>query len=225
MAAVRDTELEGIQVLLLRKPGSTRCWFPSTRVGDVDGTSRAAARCYGVTSARARKYFDRRPSCFGPWVAATRELYVRTGVLFCTQGNSRAPLRSDVRYRLNAQRPLVEKNELDFTTLLESENVFCDLRFLVPFAKWLDSEDPDEARRMQTFLSIFSEEVRICLSNDALGDWLAPEAAMMQWRRGRLSLDFRTFACLRGLVDFQSTESLFAEYMKVKALTPHRSVW
>jgi len=101
---------------------------------------------------------------------------------------------------------------LDFVTLLESENVFCDLRFLVPFAKWFDAGGPDGVRRIQIFLSIFCEEDRARLAHDAMGDWLAPEAAMIQWQRGQIALDFSTFACLRGLTDFQSTESLCSEY-------------
>jgi hypothetical protein len=215
VVAVRDAQLEGIEVLLLRGPGSTRCCFPGGRVRDADGTARAVARCYGVAPAMARKYFGRRgpdPSCLSLWVAATRELYVCTGLLSCTQGNSRAPVLPDVRYRLSAQRPLVEKRALDFVTLLESENVFCDLRCLVPFGKWLHGRGSDEARRTQIFLSIRSEEDRTWLANDAMGDWLTPEAAMIQWQRGQISLDFSTFACLRGLADFQSTESLLSEY-------------
>lgn len=215
VVAVRDTPAGGIEVFLLRDPSSTRYGLPSAPVEEIDVSPRLMARCHGITSAIARSCLDHRKPflrCLGHWIAATRELFVRTGILFCTQGDLHTLPTLETRARLFDQRNCVERHDLDFADLLEAENVFCDLRPLVPFAKW-QVPCADGNGRMEMFLSRISPADPIhSWPSVTMGQWLAPASAMVQWQHGGVFFDFKTFGCLRMLTDFPDADRLFAEY-------------
>ena len=178
---VRDAQAGGMEVFLLRDPGSTRYWFPNSCVRDADVTSKAMARCHGITKAMARHHIDHRKSalnCLGYWVAASRELFVRTGVLFCSQGDLHTPPPPETRSRLVTRRILVETFALEFLSLLEVENLFCDLRFLVPFAKW-HTPSVEGSGRTEIFITRLSSE-HDAWPTDLTGDWVAPVDAMVR---------------------------------------------
>lgn len=215
MVAVRDAPAGGIEVFLLRDRASPRYWFPSSRVQDLDASATVMARCHGVTKAMARQYLDHRKSargCLSHWIAASRELFVSAGLIFCTQGDVSTPLEPATHSRLLAQRPSVEAHALDFGALLKAEDVFCDLRFLVPFAKWHTPCGHGKGRTEIFIARVLRQGDGYLWQSQTTGDWLAPVGAMVQWQRGRISVDFKTFSCLRMLADFPNVERLFWEY-------------
>jgi hypothetical protein len=208
--AVRDAPAGGIEVRVSRGAGVRDCWAAKGRIRNVDSAARVLARCRGVTEAIARRYLGQRKSPqrgMGHWVTASRELFIRTGVLFGTQEDGQTPIAPETRSRLAARRFAVEPGAFEFAHLLESEHVFCDLRALVPFAQWFDNGSPKNTRT-QIFLAGFSRDSCEDSGNPEEGvpNWVAPEVILVERQRTQIPLNFVTYSCLRTLSDFQSIE-------------------
>jgi hypothetical protein len=45
--------------------------------------------------------------------------------------------------------------------------------------------------------------------------WITPERAMQDYAKGNLPMIFPTYASLRTLADFESVESVLAEYQRI----------
>lgn len=104
--------------------------------------------------------------------------------------------------------------KLAFHELLESEELYCDVKRLAYFSHWQTPEEFSARFDTRFFIAVLppdqvplekSEEVAHAL-------WLTPERAMQLYARGSLPMIFPTYASLRTLADFDSVESLFKEY-------------
>lgn len=216
MMVVRNAGGGGIEVRVLRSRGAGEFWAARGRVLEVDMSSKVLARCVSIAEEAARhlRHGISPRRCVAHWVAASRELFVRTGKLFGTRRGSSISGSPEIQCRLAAQRSRVEKFPADFATVLESEDVFCDLSPLIPFTKWMDCEDASASAHTQVFLAGVASDLRDEMLTPAgfTRDWLAPELLLVEGRRGRFTLDFMTYACLRTLTDFESVDALSAEY-------------
>jgi hypothetical protein len=105
---------------------------------------------------------------------------------------------------------------LCFNTLLESENLQCDTTQLAYFSYW---QTPSQFRmRFDTrfFLaSMPADHPSLAASPEVVDSvWLTPDRALQLFGTGTLPMIFPTFASLRTLADFDSLESLFAEFKR-----------
>jgi len=221
---VRPEKKEGFEVFLTLRPAGMNFLggmyvFPGGSVRKEDCCEAVLKRCRGLSRQEAKKILraDLSPELsLGHWVAGIRELFEEVGVLLCVSENG-APLdMKDERLRgkFAEKRQQVIAGAIDFPALLESEHLLCDAACMGYFSHW---QTPAEfATRFDAWFYLAplppdqspmptSEEVTHSL-------WVTPERAMKLCEQGALPMIFPTYSVLRTLADFDSLESLFAEY-------------
>ena len=223
---LRPGEAGGLEVFLTRRPEGMDFLagvyvFPGGTVTKEDCSEVLLKRCRGISPEEARTILGAHLSpglALGHWAAAIRELFEEVGVLLCVSGGGRPSdmTEKERKERLLQKRQRLIEGAMTFGALLESEGLCCDASRLLYFSHW---QTPEEfAIRFDTrfFLAALpfgqiplerSEEVAHSL-------WVAPERALQLSQDGKLPVIFPTFAALRTLADFDSLESLLAEYRK-----------
>ena len=213
----------GIEVLLTRRPdemaflGGMYC-FPGGTVQEEDFSAAILRRCHGLSPTAARKIVGSHfspPEALGLWVAAIRELFEEVGVLLAiTLGGRLAVMDRDLNDRLTKKHTALLARDLSFNALLEGENLQCATTQLAYFSCW---QTPSQFKvRFDTrfFLaSMPADHPPLAVSPEvAHSIWLTPDRALQLFGKGTLPMIFPTFASLRTLADFNSLESVFAEF-------------
>lgn len=221
---VRAERDNGFEVFLTRRPTDMDFLggmyvFPGGSVRKEDCSEAILRRCRGLSRQEAQKiaHADLSPQLsLGHWVAGIRELFEEAGVLLCVTeaGNSIDMKQEGLKGRLSQKRKQLIERSMDFLTLLDSEGFLCDASRLVYFSHWLTPEEFPTRFDTRFYLAPLppgqnplptSEEVVHSL-------WITPERALKLCREGTLPMIFPTFSSLRTLADFDSLNSLLAEY-------------
>ena len=141
VALLRASAEESFEVLLTRRPRQMRFMggfyvFPGGTVHKEDYSAKVVKRCRGLSTTKAQEILG---NCLDPevslghWVAAIRELFEEVGVLLgeMDSGAELDPSGTEARERFERGRRAMVENTLDFGTLLDSEDLYCDLSRLV----------------------------------------------------------------------------------------------
>jgi len=213
----------GIELLMTRCPAGPSSYkdyaFPVSPVKKEDTLERMLNRCRGLTPLEARNTLGSELTphlSLGHWVAAIRGLFEQMGVLLCaTEGGVpldmvRGPLKDNL---VKKRRSLLE-GSMDFRTLLESEGLLCDTRWLRYFSHWLTAENAHPNYNARYYVaSLPTNQKPIMRSrNRSTGLWITPERGMDLFQQGSLTVAFPTFSSVRTLADFDSWDSLASEY-------------
>lgn len=224
---LRPGQTRGMEVLLTRRPaemaflGGMYC-FPGGTMERDDFSTAILRRCLGLAPAAARKVIGAHFSpqeAVGLWVTAIRELYEEIGILLAiTADGTMAMMDPDLNRSLAEKHRALLAQRLSFQALLEAENLYCDTTQLAYFSHW---RTPSQFRvRFDTrfFLaSVPAEHYPLAASPEVADSlWLTPDRALQRFAQGTLPMIFPTFASLRTLADFDSLESLFAEFTPAK---------
>ena len=225
---LRPGKSRGMEVLLTRRPvemaflGGIYC-FPGGTVQKEDFSSAMLRRCHGLSPAAARKIIGAHFSpqeALGLWVAAIRELFEEIGILLASTADE-----SFAALDRNRNRSLAEKHttliarHLSFIALLEAENLYCDTTRLAYFSHWRTPSQFKVRFDTRFFLASVPAEHSPLAASPEVADslWLTPDDALQRFARGTLPMIFPTFASLRTLADFDSLESLFAEFAPARS--------
>lgn len=192
--------------------------FPGGGVGKEDCSARMIERCSGLGRDQARKTIGAhlRPSeALGFWVAAIRELFEEVGILLAVNSSgARIAMNAAQRKRLAEKHAALIGKTLNFSSLLESEDLRCDLAALAYFSHW--QTPAQNAIRFDTrfFLAgLPKDQMPLASSYEVAHSlWLTPDKAIQLFEHGELPLIFPTFASLRTLANFNTLESLFGEF-------------
>ncbi len=213
----------GIELLMTRCPPGEfsveNYAFPLSPVKKEDTLERMLNRCWGLTPLEARDTLGSELTpqlSLGHWVAAIRGLFEQMGVLLCGTEGGMPPERVKGSFRDNLikkRRSLLE-GCLDFRTLLESEGLFCDTKYLSYFTHWLTPENTHPNYDARYYLASLPPDQKAIMrsGNHSTGLWITPERGMDLFQQGSLSMAFPTFASVRSLADFDSWDSLTSEY-------------
>jgi 8-oxo-dGTP pyrophosphatase MutT (NUDIX family) len=214
---LRETELQGFEVFLTRRPdgmpflGGMYC-FPGGAVTRDDCMPRMTERCRGLTPEQARKIAGAQLSprqALGFWVAAARELFEEVGILLAVSSSGTAILPGDICEKHRARTST-------FLSLLQQEDLYCDLSSLVYFSHW--QTPAQNAMRFDTRFFIAPlprQQTPLETSKEVTHSiWLSPDLAIQRFGRGELPMIFPTFASLRTLADFESVQSVIKEFSK-----------
>ena len=194
--------------------------FPAARSARKTFPRHSSRRCHGLSPTAARKIIGSHFSpheALGLWIAAIRELFEEVGVLLAITPDGRlAWMDRDLNHRFAKKHTALLAGDLSFNTLLESENLQCDTTQLAYFSYW---QTPSQFRmRFDTrfFLaSMPADHPPLAASPEVVDSvWLTPDRALQLFGKGTLPMIFPTFASLRTLADFDSLESLFAEFKR-----------
>ena len=213
----------GFEVLLTRRPdemaflGGMYC-FPGGTIQKGDCCAAILRRSHGLSPTAARKVIGSHFSpqeALGLWVAAIRELFEEVGVLLAVTADGRlASIDRDLNQGLVKKHTALLAGDFSFNALLEAENLQCDMTQLAYFSYW---QTPSQFKvRFDTrfFLaSLPADHPPLTTSAEvAHSIWLSPDHALQLFSKGTLPMIFPTFASLRTLADFDSLESLVAEF-------------
>jgi len=217
----RDTG-GGIEVLLTRRPPEMEFLggvyvFPGGSVRKEDCSEALLERCRGLTREEAQKNVGAHLSpklCLGHWVAAIRELFEEVGVLLCVDESGKTVALEGRRERLMEKREALIEGSLKFHEFLESEKLLCDAARLAYFAHWLTPEEFPIRFDTRFYLACLPAGQSPLPASQEVSEslWISPERALKLSQGGVLPLIFPTYASLRMLADFDSSERLLAEY-------------
>ncbi len=188
---VRPDQHGDIEIFMNRRPEGMETYagvyvFPGGRVEADDGSEKMVALTRGLSSAEAQHLLGSEltpEQSLAHWVAAVRELFEEAGVHFFVNGKGE-PLptsHEQVLARLSRKRKALQRGELDFASLLESEQLRCDIGRLTYFFHRVTPEHYRIRFDTRFYLAAlpagqdplhYSEEVAESLwitANDALG--------------------------------------------------------
>jgi 8-oxo-dGTP pyrophosphatase MutT (NUDIX family) len=147
-------------------------------------------------------------------VAALRELFEEAGVLLARNRDGRlvAIEEDDVRARFDGYRDEIHAGQATLRAVVEKEGLRLALDAIVPFARWLTP--PIEVRRFDTWFFLARVPPQQRPVHDAHesveSEWLSPASALDRARSGAMHLPPPTWATLRELEGFGSSDAAFA---------------
>jgi 8-oxo-dGTP pyrophosphatase MutT (NUDIX family) len=220
---LRPAQPRGFEVFLTRRSDtmmflSGMYCFPGGTLRREDYSDAMLRRCAGLTARQAQKIIGAEfapREALGLWIAALRELFEEIGILLVVN-EAREPLsiESCMNDRLVKIHAALVANSLTFESCLETENLFCDLAALAHFSHW--QTPPQVATRFDThfFLAALppNQSPLTASAEVAHGLWATPDQALQRFGKNELPMIFPTFASLRTLADFETLDSVFADY-------------
>jgi 8-oxo-dGTP pyrophosphatase MutT (NUDIX family) len=221
---VRAAASGGLEVFMNRRPEGMKFLggfyvFPGGNVKTEDSAKGILDRCAGLSMPEARRLLGSTMSpqlALAHWVAAVRELFEETGILLCRHetGASIGSLDEKFQNSLGECRLNILDRTITFNYFMAAERLLCDAGRLAYFSHWQTPEEFSMRFDTRFFLALLPQgQIPIATSPEVAESlWLAPERALTSYRDGKLPLIFPTYASLRGLADFDSLESLCAEY-------------
>lgn len=216
----------GFEVFMTRRPsgmhflGGTYV-FPGGSVRKTDCSEKILGRCRGISSKQARDILGAHLSpelALGHWVAGIRELFEEVGILLCLEesGNPVDMTDEKLKARLAERRQALVARQSSFQELLGSEGLFCDAGALTYFSHWITPEEFPTRFDTRFYLApLPSNQEPLSTSQEVTESmWVAPEHAIRLCQQDNFPVIFPTYASLRTLADFESLESLMAEYRR-----------
>jgi 8-oxo-dGTP pyrophosphatase MutT (NUDIX family) len=225
---LRRAEPNNFEVFLTRRPdampflGGKYC-FPGGTMRKSDYQAGMLRRCFGLTPNQAREIIGaqfRPQEALGLWVAGIRELFEEVGVLLAVDdsGHRFSMDQGRARELADKHRRLLDQS-LTFLSLLESENLRCELSSLVFFSRWQTPARFSLRFDTRFFVATLpDDQVPLATSYEvAHSVWLTPDRALQLFAAGELPMIFPTFASIRTLADFETMESVFKEFGRPNA--------
>jgi len=224
IVVVRPDSHGGFEVLMTRRPQNMQVLggflvFPGGGVEEVDWSERMLLRCRGLSPGQAQRVLgtDMTPEqSMGHWVAAVRELFEEAGLhFFVNEGGVPAHVADDgLGERLAQKRKALFTGGLDLPSLLESEQLFCDLGRL---AYLFHRITPDKhAVRFDTrfYLATLPAAQNPLSSSEEVAEslWITPKIAIERAESGNFPMMPPTLIALRTLLEHGSWENLARAY-------------
>ncbi len=224
---LRPAQQRGFEVFLTRRPDDMAflagmyC-FPGGTLHKQDYSEPMSKRSIGLTADQAQKVIgaDSAPRvALGLWVAALRELFEETGILLAVDARG-APVGGQRKKRLDDEHFRLVGSKSNFHSILEAQDLFCDLKALAHFSHW---QTPEQASmRFDTHFFLAQLPADQCplptTPEVAHSLWISPDDALQRTGQNELPMIFPTFASLRTLADFDSLASVFKEYRPIDSI-------
>jgi 8-oxo-dGTP pyrophosphatase MutT (NUDIX family) len=206
----------GLEALLLRRspragfiPGAFV--FPGGTVDPEDASPEILARLSGVTPAEAQEILGacdgEAPPAPAYWVAALRETFEETGILFGARTAAGEPSAPDPGRTADLREGLLA-GKLAFVDVMRELGAELDAGALTYVGHWITPEC--EPRRYDTrfFAARMTGEPPVTLNEAELAEalWLTPSEALDRNREGSLPLVFPTLRTLEDLQAFGTPE-------------------
>jgi 8-oxo-dGTP pyrophosphatase MutT (NUDIX family) len=221
---VRPDAHGGVEVFMNRRPQNMETYagvyvFPGGSVEANDGSEEMLSLMRGLSAAQAQQLLgtELRPEfCLAHWVAAVRELFEEAGVHFFVNGKGE-PLptgQEQLLARLSEKRKALQRGELNFFNLLQSEQLHCDITPLIYFFHRITPEHYTIRFDTRFYLAAlppgqiplhYSEEVAESL-------WINAKEALERSAGGKFPMMPPTLAVLRTLMEHRSWQDLSAAF-------------
>jgi len=221
---VRPAAGGGFEILLTRRPREMRFLggfyvFPGGTVHAGDYLPQTLERCRGLSGDDARKILGNRHEpdvALGHWVAVFRELFEEVGVLLCTtKSGQNIDLREETtKKRIELTRRALVKNEVDFVSLLGSEDLYCDLSRAIYFDHWITPEIYSMRFDTRFYLAPLPPNQTPLRCSEEVTDsvWIKPDLALARTYDHDFPLIPPTTTVLQNLARLASWERLCARF-------------
>ena len=220
---VRPDANHGFEVFLTRRPERMEFLagfyvFPGGSVGDNDCSEKMLVRCRGLSPSNAQQILGHETIpelSLGHWVAAVRELFEEAGVHLFVGEDGKAPGNGDsIEQRLAQKRKALVGGVLEFSDLLESEGLYCDLSQLAYLFQRITPEKYSVRYDTRFFLASLPKDQSPLDSSEEVAEslWIEPQAVLDQSESGKFPLMPPTIAALRTLASYGSWQKLCAAY-------------
>jgi 8-oxo-dGTP pyrophosphatase MutT (NUDIX family) len=212
------------EILLTRRPPQMRFLggyyvFPGGAVHQDDYSAKVLERCRGLSGNDARKILASShdpEQALGHWVAVARELFEEVGVLLCVTetGDDIDGRDGQTNNRIELKRQAIVKNELDFGSFLELENLFCDLSRAIYFDHWVTPEIYSMRFDTRFYLAKLPQNQTPLTRSEEVTDslWVAPQDALSRIHRRDFPLLPPTTTVLAELAEIESWDALRSKY-------------
>ena len=192
---LRPTDHDDFEILLTRRPPQMRFLggyyvFPGGAVHRDDYSAKVLERCRGLSANDAQRILgsgDNPNQALGHWVAVVRELFEEVGVLLCLrESGDDLDLRDPgAKARIERKRQAIVKDELDFGSFLESENLICDLSRAVYFDHWVTPEIYSMRFDTRFYIAkLPSYQIPLAASEEVIDSlWVSPQDALSRINR------------------------------------------
>ncbi len=186
--------------------------FPGGGVDPGDGGPRTARLCVGLGDDAASATLGVASAGLAYWVAAVRECFEESGLLFACRADGTAISFADpgVADRLAAQRAALNARERSFLEICESEGLFLAVGALHYFAHWITPEG--SSRRYDTRFFVARAPEGQSPAHDVgemVADlWVRPSDALERYRAGEMELILPTIENLQAIARFPTAQEL-----------------
>ncbi len=193
--------------------------FPGGTIRKGDYSPKMLARCYGRSHEDVQRLFGNKQSpelSLGHWVGGIRELYEEVGILLCVTETGE-PLvidQEETRGRLAEKRKTLVAGSTDFSFILESERLYCDVGSPIYFSHRVTPEKYPIRFDTRFFLArLPASQTPLASSQEVMETlWVTPKAALDLHEGGDLPIMPPTVASLTTLAGFESWDHLCAKY-------------
>jgi 8-oxo-dGTP pyrophosphatase MutT (NUDIX family) len=188
--------------------------FPGGAVDPGDGGPRIERLCRGVADGEASAALGVASGGLAYWVAAVRECFEESGLLFGCRSDGVAVSFSDpgVAERFARQRAALNARERSFVEVCESEGLLLCVDALRYFAHWITPEGPP--RRYDTRFFVAAAPAGQAPAHDVgetIADlWVRPADALEHHRAGEMELILPTIRNLQAIGRFATAGELLA---------------
>ena len=186
--------------------------FPGGGVDPGDGGPGTERLCVGLGDEAASATLGVASAGLAYWVAAVRECFEESGLLFASRADGRPISFADpgVAERLAAQRAALNARERSFLEVCESEGLVLAVGALHYFAHWITPEG--SPRRYDTRFFVARAPEGQSPAHDVgemVADlWVRPSDALERYRAGEMELILPTIENLQAIAQFPTAQEL-----------------
>lgn len=208
------------EVYLNRRPDQMEAYagvhvFPGGRVEKSDSSSEMLRLTCGLTPIEAQQKLGSAlepEMCLAYWVAAVREVFEEAGIHFFLSGDGKhtAPLPEEFSVRLSEKRSALQRGQIDFPTLLNSEGLLCDVAHLCYFFHRVTPEHYPVRFDTRFFIAALPpHQVPLHASEEVAESlWISPDKALEGVAAGSYRMMPPTLAVLRNLGSHGSWDAI-----------------
>lgn len=197
--------------------------YPGGGVDKDDTSGEMIERCRGLQLSNA---YDIIPDAQSPehamgfWIAAIRETYEETGILYAVNSEGDPVVMSEEKDRdrfYRYRRDMYEK-KISFFAMLEKEDLYPDAGQLFFFSRWITPPVSPIRYDAHFFVAGFPEGQDVQHDGKELTEhlWIRPADALDKHRRGNLKMVLPTVETLRQAGRYQTMEDAISGLAKNK---------
>ena len=179
--------------------------FPGGKVDDGDSNHVLTSRCIGADRFNEAE--------LGYRIAAVREVYEESGILYAQQKGDNGLLSADRLRDLEPKRQKLNANELSFSDLIASEDLTLVVDQLVPFAHWITP--PMMPKRFDTWFYVAHAPEGQIAEHDGTESvdsiWISPQEALAEADAGKRTIIFPTRMNVEMLGQSRSAEGALVD--------------
>ena len=211
---------DGFEIFMNRRPEKMDTYagvyvFPGGRVENADWSPAMLQFVQGLTPVEAQQILSSElppERCLGHWVAAVRELFEEAGIqLFGPQGGALPELTGNGFFdRLAEKRSALQRGKIDLPSLLESEQLVCDLQQLSYFFHRITPDHYPVRFDTRFYIAALPPSQSPLHTSEEVSEslWVTPQQALELHESGSFPMMPPTLAVLRTLVSHETWSRL-----------------